>query len=752
MAGPILDTQWKSAHHRFETVLKKAHEQEQLLKRSTSCSFCVGLLRLIRTPRLRRLELLLEIPTDHKNCRNHAAILPSDVTEQQARLTKPAGQRFIYVHLDFDRTTGGSSTFGSPWEPFVPNLPQPSRNVEYSRSSQCQPRLINREWIDIELLKEWHSTCINSHASVCNDREFDIDQSFPKLLLIDTKRKCLVQMERDCRYVALSYVWGSKNNFTTTVDNVLHLSQPQGLEKEHVRLPKTVKQAIELTSALGELYLWVDALCIVQDGEDKADQLNAMASLYANAILTIVAADGAHADAGLRGLHGISEPRSADQKVATLLPEQYLIKSLSKHIWDDLMLLPWSSRAWTFQEAMCSRRLLYFADNTVRWCCRQTRWSEESDADDCVAAYADVEQDQLRLTSPQLSAHKLPVLGEYEALINSYNTRKLTYDEDALNAFAGVATKLGEKFKGGLISGLPEMFFDMCLLWRPLRRMGHASRRQPKRTVGEVFLPSWSWAGWETEVTWPYTWNYTSDLAGPTPIMFGKIRPFYRVQLQYTAENGSSVPINASWFDEAMTLLDEDNLEDWTSDPADDTIIQDWGLKSGEAVVFEHDSEENIKFCFPIQLSTSVAPSRVTNLLSLRTTSGNFKLGETRRSVARIYTLDLMPAGTMWQHDENDSDFLRATTGSMEDRGTIELIAILGCLTPKEQDFIWEMPDMSVLTEFNKLDEQPKTEDIYNVMWIARDSKGTAYRKGTGIVLREVWEAEAKDWIDVTLG
>jgi hypothetical protein len=65
---------------------------------------------------------------------------------------------------------------------------------------------------------------------------------------------------------------------------------------------------------------------------------------------------------------------------------------------------------------------------------------------------------------------------------------------------------------------------------------------------------------------------------------------------------------------------------------------------------------------------------------------------------------------------------------------------------------MWEMPDISTLTDFNNLIELPRTEDIYNVMWIARDENDIAYRKGTGIILRELWEQEAVDWIDVRLG
>ena len=753
MASPaITKAQWQSAHRQLDAVLKQANQEDQDWKLRSSCSLCLALVRLIRVPRPRRSEVEFDITTEHGKCQDHAAVLlPRDVgVGYQIHLVKPAGQTFVYIYSDLDKHTAeASSSFGLPWEPL---FLKESEIYQSNTRLPISPRLIDREWIDIRLLKEWHSTCRSYHNRTCGTGEPDIDPSFPNLLLVDTKRKCLVEKERRCRYVALSYVWGNTNFFLTTTSNIQDLCQTQALEQPHIRLPKTLEQAISLALALGEQYIWIDALCIVQDGPDKADQLNAMASLYANSTLTIVAGEGGHADAGFRGLHGISEPRHAEQKIATISKHECLVRPSSKHVWDNSFLHPWSTRAWTFQEAMCSHRLLYFANGTVRWGCKATRWSEESEAVDCISTYAGAEKNALDLLSPQLKMHKLPVLGEYEALINSYNTRKFTYDEDALIAFAGVATRLADNFNGGLISGMPEMFFDICLLWRPLRRIGDASRRRPKGLcTSPALLPSWSWAGWETDVTWPYTWNLDQDYAGPTPIMLGNIRPFYRIQLSYIASDGGKVPISATWFDDAVNMMEQDYLPDWESISIGDDLLQDWDLKS-ETFIFRHHSERGpTRFCFPISLSTSIAPARNTNTLSFRTTTSRFKFGETRSSVVRLHTMDNRPAGTLWQHDNSDSEFIRSTIGPLEDRISIELIAILGCTIPRETDFMWEMPDMSVPTTFKDFEGLPRTEDIYNVMWITWEDNATASRKGTGIVRRDIWETEAVDWINVEL-
>jgi hypothetical protein len=60
----------------------------------------------------------------------------------------------------------------------------------------------------------------------------------------------------------------------------------------------------------------VDALCIVQDDSDlKQRQINNMAAIYAGAFVTIVAAQGDHADAGLRGIQQGSTPRRLHQDI-----------------------------------------------------------------------------------------------------------------------------------------------------------------------------------------------------------------------------------------------------------------------------------------------------------------------------------------------------------------------------------------------------------------------------------------------------
>lgn len=75
-----------------------------------------------------------------------------------------------------------------------------------------------------------------------------------------------------CRYVALSYIWGgTAEGYWTPQANLKQCSILGNLDASI--LPDTISDTNQLVRQLCKRYLWVDALCIVQDDrEDKAMQ------------------------------------------------------------------------------------------------------------------------------------------------------------------------------------------------------------------------------------------------------------------------------------------------------------------------------------------------------------------------------------------------------------------------------------------------------------------------------------------------
>jgi hypothetical protein len=77
----------------------------------------------------------------------------------------------------------------------------------------------------------------------------------------------------------------------------------RGLSTLAETFPRSIQETITFVSELGERYLWIDSLCIVQDDETvKHGQVMNMEAIYGNASFTIIAAGGEDADAGLPGV------------------------------------------------------------------------------------------------------------------------------------------------------------------------------------------------------------------------------------------------------------------------------------------------------------------------------------------------------------------------------------------------------------------------------------------------------------------
>ena len=100
-------------------------------------------------------------------------------------------------------------------------------------------------------------------------------------------------------YVALSYCWGANQTKYVLTKTKAELYRPKFLMKT---LPKTISDAFQITRRLGFRYLWVDALCIIQDGdggEDFRKESGHMDEVYGNAAITIAAAAAENVEEGI---------------------------------------------------------------------------------------------------------------------------------------------------------------------------------------------------------------------------------------------------------------------------------------------------------------------------------------------------------------------------------------------------------------------------------------------------------------------
>lgn len=91
-------------------------------------------------------------------------------------------------------------------------------------------------------------------------------------------------------YLILSYCWGLTPKDAPWLLTTATLQQFTSDIRLTV-LPQTLHDAIIWTRKLGERYIWMDSMCILQDSEeDWQCEASAMASIYGCATLTLVAA------------------------------------------------------------------------------------------------------------------------------------------------------------------------------------------------------------------------------------------------------------------------------------------------------------------------------------------------------------------------------------------------------------------------------------------------------------------------------
>ena len=162
--------------------------------------------------------------------------------------------------------------------------------------------------LDVERIGRWVAYCDNHHRGSCfriEDPWWMMDTP-GRLLFVDVEEECVTLQPGTSDYLTLSYVWGPDlSPLVAMKANIEGLCEAHSLAESSplgTRLPRTIRDAMEVTRRLGYRFLWVDRLCIVQDDEaTKPAHLASMAAIYGNSSITIIA-DNVGDDEGLPGV------------------------------------------------------------------------------------------------------------------------------------------------------------------------------------------------------------------------------------------------------------------------------------------------------------------------------------------------------------------------------------------------------------------------------------------------------------------
>jgi hypothetical protein len=315
-------------------------------------------------------------------------------------------------------------------------------------------------------------------------------------------------------------MWGAKQKTTLVSHNESSLAEDNALDGN---VSETIADAIDLVAAFGLEYLWVDALCILQDSDlDKKEQISNMDMIYRGAWLTVIAASGEDAAAGLPGLTPGS--RNIEQEEAMITapspnnPGFSIITTLSS-VTNGSVAMPhpfsktkWNTRGWTLQEKALSLRTLTFTEEQIYWACQSSQWCEDTFAECSLGQFSYYSSNRQELSIQVNRLHSVSwqsqdpideIWQRYQVLVRQFGLREFSFDGDAYNAFAAILKEISRSTGEHFLWGMPASRFELGLNWSA--REG-AQRRDVLSTLPMTSLnrrvpfPSWSWLGWKGDL------------------------------------------------------------------------------------------------------------------------------------------------------------------------------------------------------------------------------------------------------------
>ncbi|KAJ4292532.1 hypothetical protein N0V90_009195 [Kalmusia sp. IMI 367209] len=271
----------------------------------------------------------------------------------------------------------------------------------------ARPQVLDPHTVDYVAMRSWLNLCQKHSRCGINDSIPWYKLHKIGLRVIDCVDRKVVFAPDDCKFVALSYVWGN-SAAESDIDTSIYVN----------RFPTTIEDSITVTTKMGLRYLWVD---------------------------------------------------------------RYI-----KYPPKDFNLEPWSSRSWTYQEGLLSKRKIIFTDHGVFYVCNWVHASEYISVNPLstlgiMGLGPGPFSDMTRLQSD------LP----YETIIKEYTARKMSYESDALNACLGILQAKETTHIWGIKADLNT----------PGKRTVSLCWILVDPTTRRLDFPSWSWTGWNGTVS-----------------------------------------------------------------------------------------------------------------------------------------------------------------------------------------------------------------------------------------------------------
>ncbi|KAI1127877.1 hypothetical protein F5Y10DRAFT_187913 [Nemania abortiva] len=309
-------------------------------------------------------------------------------------------------------------------------------------------------------------------------------ENLPQLRIVSS-----ANLSPDTSYLTLSHRWGNPQSVLLNKENMFLLHCDISHYILECSEAAVFRHAIHVTRGLGLRYIWIDALCIMQDDKEEKDaEIMRMDAIYSNSTLNISATEGQ-----------ISKGMNFDRNLLCLNPLRASVqiselRDMHLQVFSDVCYLMESDgslnrRGWVFQERILAPRVCHFTKNQVFWECNSLEASEVlPQGNDTSSNYG-----YSSLRSPFPSSLQ-EIKKRWYDLVDHYSGTFLTFPNDRLIAFSAVAKRFCLGMQLGPEQYLAGMWRDdlpvSMLWWQDMNDSG-----APITETNEMEkAPSWSWA------------------------------------------------------------------------------------------------------------------------------------------------------------------------------------------------------------------------------------------------------------------
>jgi Heterokaryon incompatibility protein (HET) len=338
------------------------------------------------------------------------------------------------------------------------------------------------------------------------------------------------QPEFEGEYVTLSHCWG-KGEFIKLTRATLSDFQNAVLLRH---LPLTFQHAIQFACELNVRWLWIDALCILQeDDEDWLFESAQMDKVYRHSYCNI------SATAAMDGSEGLFYNRNSSRKWfesvtlrTTDLKEdppdtvRCTISDLS--FWATYVEnAPANRRAWVFQERFLAPRVVHWCKNQIAFECRELDRAEcrpeglphfQMEGGELIdeARLKGIDKEtgkrlrEIRLAPRRRGSSsgkevdpKLLFYEIWKRVVEVYTKMELTQERDRLIALSGIARMMTSTMKAEgnddkYLAGMWQNYMASQLLWSVNEEEEDAGQPFENTRTKKYRAPTFSWASVET--------------------------------------------------------------------------------------------------------------------------------------------------------------------------------------------------------------------------------------------------------------